>query len=287
MNQFDPDLLRKAAEAMRAERTGHTAGSGFTRARILNDVRAGRKKRNRWWRIGFPVGIILAGTTAWASASGKWPEVWVSVSTLLNLPVTDNGASERSLATAKSHATPKPRLPGARDSASESAVAVPTEPTATPEATALLEPTSAVATRAEATRPPKLEPALQAKHDPRNSTRPRHSNVAPSPATPPTAPAADVPLPPALEAEIQAFRKADDLYRRVGDLRAAVSAYQQYVRSYPAGRFVPEAKYNSALALLKLGRAMEARTLLTPFAEGAYGSYRQGAARKLLDALDE
>src|SRR5690606_24178248 len=98
----DTDLLRRAAAAMRAERTGHNPGSGFTRARVLNDVRARRKKRNRWWRIGFPVGILLAGTTAWASASGKWPEVLNNISTLLNLPMTDNGESERALATAKS-----------------------------------------------------------------------------------------------------------------------------------------------------------------------------------------
>lgn len=299
MSQFDPDLLRKAAEAMRTQRTGHTAGSGFTRARILNDVRAGRKKRNRWWRIGFPVGIILAGTTAWASASGKWPEVWVNVSTLLNLPLTDNGASERSLATAKSHATPKPRLPGAKDSAQDlGAVApAPTElaaaEVATAEATAV-----ATAEAAPTPEPPSAAPnpgmtaaavALASKATRSGNELPRftHAKFAPEPAPSAAKPAPEAPLPPVLEAEIEEFRKADDLYRRVGDLRSAVSAYRDYIRSYPTGRFVPEAKYNSALALLKLGRTTEARTLLTPFADGAYGSYRQGAAQRLLDALPE
>lgn len=297
MSQFDPDLLRKAAEAMRTERTGHTAGSGFTRARILNDVRAGRKKRNRWWRIGFPVGIILAGTTAWASASGKWPEVWVNVSTLLNLPLTDNGSSERSLATAKSHATPKPRLPGAKDSAYELAAADPApsdsagaEVAATDVAPAELTPAATTAESAPVAPGtnalPAARMAVKSTRSPK-STPTERSEVAPELTETPAKQAVAAPLPPALEAEIQAFRKADDLYRRVGDLRSAVSAYREYTRSYPAGRFVPEAKYNSALALLKLGRTTEARALLTPFADGAYGSYRQSAAQKLLDALHE
>lgn len=302
MSQFDPDLLRKAAQAMRAERTGHAAGSGFTRARILNDLRAQRKKRSRWWRIGFPIGIILAGTTAWASASGKWPDVWVNVSTLLNLPLTDNGASERSLATAKSHATPKPRLPGAKDSAPSLA---PAEPAPADLAAAEVAATAVAATEvAQAEMPPPAttaEPApvaggagalpaarvaAKSTRGPK-STRAERAELTPEHAGTPTAHAVAEPLPAALEAEIQAFRKADDLYRRVGDLRAAVSAYREYTRSYPAGRFVPEAKYNSALALLELGRTTEARTLLRPFADGAYGSYRQSAAQKLLDALEQ
>src|SRR5690606_33172117 len=93
------------------------------------------------------------------------------------------------------------------------------------------------------------------------------------------------PPPPEFEAEVRAFRKADDLYRRSGDLETAVAAYQRYARDYPAGRFVPEAKYNTALALIKLSRAAEARPLLAPFAAGVYGSYRQRAAQELLDAL--
>lgn len=301
----DSDLLRKAAAAMRTERTGHNAGSGFTRARILNDVRVQRKKRSRWWRLGFPLGIILAGTTAWASASGKWPEVLVNISTLLNLPLTDNGASERSLATAKTTNAARSRPAAPEDSAARPSEATVLElaasATTTAEATA---PENTAAENSAAAAPTAPQPALDATeaelataratrpHTPSSEPAPRRGRrVTPRPAGDPRAVTAAVtsdpppPAPPELEAEIRAFRRADDLYRRSGDLLAAVGAYRQYLRDFPSGRFVPEAKYNTALALVKLGRGAEARPLLTPFADGAYGSYRREAAQRLLEAL--
>lgn len=303
MSNPDTDLLRKAAAAMRAERTGHNPGSGFTRARILNDVRAGRKKRRRWWRIGFPVGILLAGTTAWASASGKWPEVLHNISTLLNLPLTDNGESERSLATAKStnamrsrdvalgapsHGAPSHGAPVPSDGApvpsqdiapTEPETEAPTEAEAAPRVPSPTPEPLAPAMK-NAAEPAAKTPRSRARKDVRSTrsndwTETSDTSARPSPAPPP----------PELEAEIRSFRRADDLYRRNGDLEGAIRAYRQYVRDYPTGRFVPEAKYNTALSLLKLGRASEARPLLVPFAEGAYGQYRREAAQKLLHAL--
>lgn len=285
----DSDLLRKAAAAMRAERTGHNAGSGFTRARILNDVRAARKKRSRWWRIGFPVGIILAGTTAWAAASSSWPEMLVNISTILNMPLTDNGASERSLATAKSTnpARARPSVPeasgqpteaasqdpaGASEASAAETHAVLPEPAPEPAVAALETATAHTTSNQRSTRRRSQRAATRAAAEPHEVTN-AATTEAPSPP------------PPELEAEIRAFRRADDLYRRSGDLQGAIGAYRTYMRDYPTGRFVPEAKYNTALALVKLGRASEARSLLGPFADGAYGTYRQEAARKLLEAL--
>lgn len=310
MSHPDSDLLRKAAAAMRTERTGHNAGSGFTRARILNDVRAQRKKRSRWWRIGFPVGIILAGTTAWASASGRWPEMLVNMSTLLNMPLTDNGSSERSLATAKTTNSARARHSGATDHGTEpnhalnqgppEVEAYPldanparlTTPAPADVASAVLElaaPTQAehsapsvAALRGHESSPPPLRSALERRErGARRLVVEPHEVIAPA-ATTTSFSAAP---PPELEAEIRAFRRADDLYRRSGDLQGAIGAYRQYTRDYPTGRFVPEAKYNTSLALVKLGRTSEARVLLKPFADGVYGSYRRDAAKKLLQAL--
>jgi TolA-binding protein len=293
-NHPDSDLLQKAAAAMRAERTGHNAGSGFTRARILNDVRAQRRKRSRWWRIGFPVGIILAGTTAWASASGKWPEVWVNMSTILNLPLTDNGASERSLATANTSNPARPRNSAPVDDGSSSRDSANQQPVVSPELTAAqppaVEPTPDLRSPAGAVEKHRhdAEASSHASTRSRRQQRAARNAVAQrevSGSASTTTELPPLPPPPELEAEIRAFRRADDLYRRSGDLPRAVGAYRQYVRDYPTGRFVPEAKYNTALSLLKLGRASEARPLLLPFAEGAYGAYHREAAQKLLEAL--
>ena len=51
------------------------------------------------------------------------------------------------------------------------------------------------------------------------------------------------------------------------------------------GRFAPEARYNRAIALARLGRSTEATAALHPFAEGLHGSYRQADAACLRDAL--
>jgi len=70
------------------------------------------------------------------------------------------------------------------------------------------------------------------------------------------------------------------------DPAAALRAWNDYLAAYPAGRFGLEARYNRALALVRLDRMDEARAALTPFADGRSGGYRQAEARSLLDALD-
>ena len=70
------------------------------------------------------------------------------------------------------------------------------------------------------------------------------------------------------------------------DPAAALRAWDDYLAVYPAGRFSLEARYNRALALVRLGREDEARAALTPFADGRSGGYRQAEARSLLDAID-
>jgi tetratricopeptide (TPR) repeat protein len=87
---------------------------------------------------------------------------------------------------------------------------------------------------------------------------------------------------------------ADELYYRAHALHfddrnypAAVTAWERYMQSAPNGRFAPEARYNRAMALLRLGRKVEAETALRPFAEGAYGNYRKAEAAALLKQMSE
>ena len=69
------------------------------------------------------------------------------------------------------------------------------------------------------------------------------------------------------------------------DPAKALAGWDAYLAAYPSGRFAPEAKYNRALSLLRLGRRDEAKEGLAPFADGAHGDYRKREAKKLLDAL--
>ena len=88
-------------------------------------------------------------------------------------------------------------------------------------------------------------------------------------------------------------REEDALYQRAHrahfvahDSAAALRGWDDYLRTYPSGRFALEARYNRALALVRLGRYSEGRAALAPFAAGQYGGYRQSEARALLDAMD-
>jgi len=63
------------------------------------------------------------------------------------------------------------------------------------------------------------------------------------------------------------------------------AAWDAYLASYPAGVFAPEAAYNRALCLARLGKTAKATAALRPFARGRFGAYRRDEAALLLDWL--
>jgi tetratricopeptide (TPR) repeat protein len=71
-----------------------------------------------------------------------------------------------------------------------------------------------------------------------------------------------------------------------GDYTKALELWNDYLQSDPRGAFALEARYNRAIALLKVGQSTEAAAALRPFADGSYGAYRQREAREIIDALE-
>jgi len=69
------------------------------------------------------------------------------------------------------------------------------------------------------------------------------------------------------------------------DPARALAGWDAYLRNAPNGQFAPEARYNRALSLVRLGRNQEAKSALEPFANGAYGGYREAEAGALLERL--
>jgi len=65
----------------------------------------------------------------------------------------------------------------------------------------------------------------------------------------------------------------------------ALAAWSAYLAAFPRGTFAPEAAYNRAICLVRLGRRAEATRALRRFADGPPGGYRRDEARRLLDWL--
>ena len=117
------------------------------------------------------------------------------------------------------------------------------------------------------------------------------TTVVPAPTPEPSAEPAPVPI-----ASVRAPAKVDvdALYREAHrahferrDYASAVGAWDRYLAAAgPGGRFVVEARYNRAIALVRTGRREEAAAALRPFAGGDYGGYRRDEARELLRTLE-
>jgi hypothetical protein len=65
----------------------------------------------------------------------------------------------------------------------------------------------------------------------------------------------------------------------------ALEAWDSYLRRYPHGAFVPEARFNRALCLIRLGQGVRAAEALQPFALGRFRGYRRKEACLLLESL--
>lgn len=127
----------------------------------------------------------------------------------------------------------------------------------------------------EVTPPPPLEPIEPIEEPPAEVIAPPSPrNVAP---------------PPRKQADPghELYREAHRAHFVEQDFERALAAWDRYLAANPRERLAPEARYNRALCLVRLGRLTEARAALTAITEGATQGYRQAEARALLEALPQ
>jgi len=268
----EQDVLERAARALRAANTGEHQGSGFTRARIMTSLHQSRRGRLYRWAIGAPLASVLLVGSAWAQSSGKWPVVWAAVSAVFT---AEQEPSESSGGVRRANET--------RLESTERAAPLP----------AVSEPEPAPAAEPA---PPLVQDTVQETPAPsERSTPPRApqsaSKIARESSSKPVEPAAEKPAEPAsrperpADPELARFRAAHELHFQGNQPERAIAAYADYLREFPRGRFVPEARYNMALDYIKLGDNDKARRALRPFADGAYGDYRKREAEQLIEAM--
>ena len=245
------DRLERGVRALRDSADGRAPQAEETLARVLRDLRRApvRRPAPTWSRAWLLAAALLAISTAAAARSGGLERVFRAL------------VGESSDSTPLAHTAPRP------------APAVPS---------AVVAPAPTSAEEAPAIEPTTLAPAPAPAPAPATVRTPRPTAVATAPAP---APAASAPSIPSAPSDDQAFANAHALHFHGSDPARALAAWDDYLHDFPAGRFAPEARYNRAIDLLKLGRAAEAKDALQPFASGAYGPYRQDEARAILRSI--
>lgn len=244
----------------------------LTRARVMSSLHS--KRRRRFTRAGLlvPLAAVFVGSTAWAAATDRLPEVWKAVVEFASPRV----ALQPQAAPPKVAPKPAPRqMPVSRAETSSEPVA----PTAAPEA-AIAEqqlPAAAPAVpRSELQAPGAVAPRSAVQHENTVASRSavQHKVAAPAAIANRVDPADDL------------YRTAHRLHFAERDNTRALSAWDRYLAEAPDGRFALEARYNRALCLVRLGRTAEGRSALAEFAAGKFGGYRSKEAAELIGALD-
>jgi hypothetical protein len=277
------DRLERAFRSLRDLEDGRHPGADETLARVLGDLAAtrGRRARAGGARMWLLAAAILVVSTMAAARTGSLNRV------LRALSLRERGTPSE-IKPAPSVVPPAIAAPAPRPTleAPEAPVVSPA-PSAAPEGA----PAPVVApapTAANVPGPAVVVAASPARARATGSAdlQVRRPLAAPSAAASTLdAPAASASAAPQIGSDDATFARAHHLHFSGGDPSAALAAWDDYLRRFPDGRFVPEARYNRAIDLLKLGRSAEAREALRAFADGQYGDYRRDEARSILRSL--
>ncbi|WP_437805493.1 tetratricopeptide repeat protein [Sorangium sp. So ce1078] len=279
------DVLREAARALRDDADASRGRRDETRARVMRSLKAQRARRLTTVRVVVPLAAVLVGSVAWASAARWFPGGWNDIASQLGLSAAE---------APREPPTPSPRAPSGQRRAAEAPAPSEAEaPAPEAEAPAPSEAEASADPRAPAPPPMPLPTADLA--PPRAPVMavapPARAAVARSAARPSPAPrktAGDpqaIQRPPAgpdADALYQAAHRAHFVERNPA---SALDAWNAYLAAAPRGRFAVEAQYNRALCLVRLGHKDEAQRALEPFAQGAFGGYRQAESRSLIEAM--
>lgn len=254
------DLLSKMTRALAEEHDGATAVPGTTRARVVRTLAEQRPRRRKWLAIGLPALAVFGGSTAWAAATGNLPR---AVEHVVSVFISEAEEGE----TVSAAPVKKPGKWTAPPPPVEE-VAAPIEDEAAEQSPAPVE--EEVVEEA---------PAPVEQSGSRMAAPPRAPSIANN------ATSKKAQLPPEDHTDLLTYQAAHRAHFQRGDCTSAATGYRKYLSEQPGGTFALEAKYNLGVCLIRMGKAAEAKRLLQPFADGAYGNYRRHKSQELIDAL--
>lgn len=265
----DETELASAFRSVRETYDGAHETPNLTLQRALFRTRTRERKQRfaRWVLV--PIAAALVASTAWAEVTGR---LTPAVSSVLDALYAERSApsSVNATASAPEHVLPRSDgdvgttvLPKAEE------IPLPTsQPESSPPATLRREPVRAPAPSITSQTPPQTPPWGSVRDTPEPATSSSAGATAPS------------------DPNTALFAEAHRRHFVERDPERALEAWDRYLAAAPNGRFAPEARYNRALTLLRMGRNVEAKRELELFANGVYGTYRQVEAHALLEALD-
>jgi hypothetical protein len=250
---MNDDLLSKMTRALADEHDGATAAPGATRSRVVRTLAEQRPRRRKWLAIGIPALTIFGGSTAWAAATGHLPR---AVERVVAVLIGDAEEVETVAAKPPVKKTGKWNAPPPVEEAPPPIV-------------------DEAEDESEEEESAKVEVPLATPSAPSVTENPIPSRAAAKA--------------PGLQAEdhtdLLTYQTAHRAHFQAGNCTSAVAGYRKYLREQPGGTFALEAKYNLGVCLIRLGETAEAKRLLLPFANGAYGNYRKEKSQELIDAL--
>jgi hypothetical protein len=245
------DLLSEATRALRETEEVSELEARATRARVMSGLHQTRVRRRTRYAFLLPIAATFVAASAWGAASGKVQLVWASIERMVTTPHDSENPSARVKASSDA------RLPAPLGATPPLAASEPPEQSAPLVSDAIPTPggSSSGVTVAQRAAPSAATPSAAASVSPRE------------------------------EPALALYRVAHTAHFVDHDPVRALAAWDAYLAAAPHGAFAPEAQYNRALSLVRLGRSAEASSALRPFADGAYGGYRQAEASSLLERL--
>lgn len=285
-------FLTDAVSAAREQAADGVDDGAHTRLRLRESLASGGAQRRKRFTLIAAVIASLFGSTAFAYWAG-WRPPWSKPAAVAQAP-DDDATQAVSMRLPEARGSAIAAIPDAGAIAAETlapsaeivapAPALPVAPTAPPPSTLATPPAprapKTVPRPAHVTRTPDIVVEAPAPVGAPPVETPPSSQVDAPPPPPRVTAAAPQP-----SAELAAYRNAHALHFRGNDPAAALAAWDAYLAAYPSGALAPEARYDRALVLVKLGRWVDARAALAPFANAAAGAYRQKEAAAILAAI--